>query len=94
MYYKMPHWLQIIFVKIKDRSFTYAYACQIDDSLPKHRRFEHCNQQTLKDLHRGGLVENMPLLGENSGVCEVCELRKQASCISFSKNIWRDTSKL
>ncbi|CAN0905200.1 Retrovirus-related Pol polyprotein from transposon TNT 1-94 [Linum grandiflorum] len=59
-----------------------------------HRRFGHLNCRSLQELQKKGLVQGLPQLSRNLGVCEICLTGKQHRKAFPKKSNWRATHKL
>ncbi|GLU01767.1 hypothetical protein SLE2022_190530 [Rubroshorea leprosula] len=88
-------------VKMSDRSFpvewknTEILACTsiVNNSSLWHKRFGHYNYTSLKEMHSKNMVIDMPVVNEDSGVCGVCQLGKQAR-LPFPNKVSRAVEKL
>ncbi|GLU17722.1 hypothetical protein SLE2022_340780 [Rubroshorea leprosula] len=88
-------------VKMSDRSFpvewknTEILACTsiVNNSSLWHKRFGHYNYTSLKEMHSKNMVIDMPVVNEDSGVCGVCQLGKQAR-LPFPNKASRAVEKL
>ncbi|GLT61622.1 hypothetical protein SLA2020_343170 [Shorea laevis] len=91
----------LFFVKMSDRSFpvewkhTEILACTsiVNNSSLWHKRFGHYNYTSLKEMHSNNMVIDIPVVNEDSGVCGVCQLRKQAR-LPFPNKASRAVEKL
>ncbi|GKV19872.1 hypothetical protein SLEP1_g30072 [Rubroshorea leprosula] len=73
-------------VKMSDRNFPVEWkntkilagSSIVNNSSLWHKRFGHYNYTSLKEMHSKNMVIDMPVVNEDSGVCVVCQLGKQA----------------
>ncbi|KAL4354255.1 hypothetical protein GQ457_06G039790 [Hibiscus cannabinus] len=94
--------VKMLTVKMIERSFpikwkqteVQAFTSIADQSSLWHRRLGHFNYSSLKYMSSKGLVKDMPVVCENTTVCEVCQKGKQTK-LSFPVNqAWRASEKL
>ncbi|KAL4291703.1 hypothetical protein GQ457_14G023770 [Hibiscus cannabinus] len=94
--------VKMLTVKMIERSFPIkwkqtemqAFTSIADQSSLWHRRLGHFNYSSLKYMSSKGLVKVMPVVCENTTVCEVCQKGKQTK-LSFPVNqAWRASEKL
>ncbi|KAL4387188.1 hypothetical protein GQ457_09G029600 [Hibiscus cannabinus] len=91
--------VKMLTVKMIERSFpikwkqteVQAFTSIADQSSLWHRRLGHFNYSSLKYMSSKGLVKDMPVVCENTTVCEVCQKGKQTK-LSFPVNQARRAS--
>lgn len=54
-----------------------ALESKIDDSHLWHKRLDHSNYSTLKQIILGKIIENTLQIIENMDLCDVCQYGKQ-----------------
>ncbi|CAH9135713.1 unnamed protein product [Cuscuta epithymum] len=80
-------------IKMHDRSFPLelkngdhvAYPSAVSKSKLLHSRLGHCSYTTMSQMHKHSMVENMPSVVSEDGVCCVCEKGKSSKS-SFNKD--------
>ncbi|KAA3488366.1 disease resistance protein TAO1-like [Gossypium australe] len=58
-----------------------AYTSTVDDANLWHKRLEHANYESISQMYEAGLVKETISVEKQIGICEVCQLGKQASRI-------------
>ena len=97
-----PDGSELFSVKMKGRSFSLdlshaglkAFSGLVDETELWHKRLGHFHYPALNNMQKSGLVQDLPFIREENGVCKVCQLGKQAR-LPFPLNMtWRATERL
>ncbi|KAL4388598.1 hypothetical protein GQ457_09G027370 [Hibiscus cannabinus] len=94
--------VKMLTVKMIGRSFpikwkqteVQAFTSIADKYSLWHRRLGHFNFSSLKYMSSKGLVKDMPVVCENTTVCEVCQKGKQTKLSFHVNQAWRASEKL
>lgn len=71
-----------------------AYYVSMDEAVLWHKRYEHCNLQTLKHMADTQMVVSMPHMNLRKGACSICEEGKSHRPPFPNQQIRRASQKL